>query len=110
MGYNFFITMAKNKLPRPIHFQMDCPWPSKQSMVVEAQAKQRFKELVDKGCYADLYLIYSSHWASQGIWIEFKLPNLHALDVLIKHVHNKNPKPWIPPPPPITDDEEDEEE
>lgn len=97
------------RLPKPIYFPMDCPWPSDESKVIDAQARKRFNQLVAKKCYSDLYLIYSMHWASQGIWIEFKEVKLSPLDTLIVHKHNANPKPWVPSATVESGDEEGEE-
>lgn len=100
--------MAKDKLPKHIYFPIDDPRPSKQAEVVEMQAKKRFKELVKKRCYREIYLIFSGHWTSTGYWIEFKQQQLSSLDQMIDEHHNKNPQKWIPPPPnePTEEDEE----
>lgn len=103
---------TKDKLPRPIHFPIDCPWPSKEASGIEKAARQRYNELVAKKCHKEIYLIYSAHWASQGIWIEFKLPPITDPDIIIAKHQNKNPQKWIPPPPnkKVEDDDEEGEE
>lgn len=83
--------MAKDKLPNPIHF----PARLYQNNLV---AINRFNDLVKKGCYGDIWLVSTTHWASEGTWILFKRPELTIMDKMLKHNHNANPKPWTPPP------------
>lgn len=91
--------MAKDKLPKPMYFPL---------LATQGQAKQRFKELVDKKCYGELFLVYSDYWLCRGYWITFEEPILTTFDILIQKHHNKNPQKWIPPPT-REPDEEDEE-
>lgn len=100
--------MPKDKLPRPIHFPLPIEI-STDGNGIEQAAIKRYKELVNKKCHGDIYLIFTNHWASRGYWIIFKFPEVTFLDRLLEEHHNKNPKPWIPPPPNTPDDEEDEE-
>lgn len=93
--------MAKEQLPKPIHFQAH--------LFSESSAKMRFDELVKRGCYKDIYLISTTHWAGLGFWIMFEVPDLNpGMDKLIKHKHNPNPKPWVPPVRFIDEDQENE--
>lgn len=90
--------MPKNSnIPKPIHF------PS----ISEDAARKRFKDLVKMGCFSDIYLIYTTHWAAKGCWITFELPAMGIDDVVLDNHHNPKPKPWVGPPKKNLDEDEE---
>lgn len=72
------------------YFPIDCPWPSAESDKIKVQAEAKYKELVDGGA---LYvaLISSSHWASEGYWVETKENKVSVVDQVVKVHANLKP-------------------
>lgn len=72
--------MAKK---RSYYFPIDCPWPSKESDVIKAEAEAKYKEMVDAGT-PYVALVSSSHPYSQGYWVEQEEPDLSIFDRIVK--------------------------
>lgn len=65
--------MAKTVV-RPLHYNDDKKG--------EAEARAMYDTLKLK--HKEIYLLHSSHWATEGYWIEFKKPQ-DLVGIILKH-------------------------
>lgn len=69
--------MNKRTQLRPhYNFPVDYSWPSPESDKIRDTAKRHFEMCCNEKRHPEIYLIASSHWASEGYWIEFTKPVL----------------------------------